>query len=514
MNKAPFFIKKYLLVQLFLAFALFFGQSNLERSLPEDEGVSTEQILKFLKAANNDKTTEFQSFVLLRHGKVISQATWKPYQNSLKNTLYSCSKSFTATAIGFAVQEGKLKVSDQVISFFPDKLPANISENLQNLTVKDLLTMSAGMDPDPSFSIVPTETDWVKAFLATPIVNKPGTKFLYNSVATYMLSAIIQKVTGEELIAYLKPRLFDPLHIVGMDWEKDPAGIDSGGWGLRIKTEDMAKFAQLFLQKGKWDGQQILDEKWIMEASKAQIMQNPEATMEMKSGSDWLQGYGYQMWRSRHDSYRGDGAFGQLMLVLPKEDAVIAVTAETKDMQAEMNLIWKYLLPAFHQKTLPENKEAYQNLRALEENLVLKPLVSKTFPKIKKKFKLEENPLHFTEICFKTKGKKLLVEFIKDSQKYGYQFTSGQWHLGDTNMKMPALTALALGDTSHLYPAKTATSFEWKDQNNFELKIRFLESPHSQIYKINFKENTVAITAENSLDFGTKNTIIKGTETK
>ena len=216
---------------------------------PEEQGVSAAGISSFLDAAAKSKT-EFHSFVFMRHGKVVAEGWWNPYNMNLKHSMYSCSKSFTAAAVGFAVTEGKVKLDDKVVNIFPDDVPANISPNLAELTVKDVLIMSDGQDPDPT-TVIPPKDNWVKEFLATPVVNKPGTKFLYNSMGTYMLSAIVTKVTGEKVIDYLKPRLFTPLGIEDIDWEVSPQNINTGGWGLRIQTEGMAKFGQLYLQKGK-----------------------------------------------------------------------------------------------------------------------------------------------------------------------------------------------------------------------------------------------------------------------
>ncbi len=250
--------------------------TSLPRSVPEAEGVSSQGIIDFLDAAAKSPH-EFHSLMFLRHGKVVAEGWWNPYKPELRHTLYSTSKSFTATAIGLAVSEKRMSVNDTVISFFPESLPDTVSPFLSELKVKDLLSMSAGQEPDPTFKIVTNDSNWVKAFLAVPIVNKPGTKFLYNTLATYMLSAIVQNVTGEKVIDYLKPRLFEPLSIDGMDWEVDPRGINTGGWGLRLKTEDMAKFGQLFLQKGKWNGNEVLPASWIAEATTKKIDQAPDA---------------------------------------------------------------------------------------------------------------------------------------------------------------------------------------------------------------------------------------------
>ncbi len=352
-----------------LTVALFFlllnthisAQKNnaLSLSVPEKQGVSSEGISNFLDAAAKSKT-EFHSFMMLRHGKVVAQGWWNPYSADLKHTMYSCSKSFTATAIGFAVNEKLLTVNDKVVSFFPKELPDTISSFLSELTVKDVLSMSDGMEPDPTFTVASRDSNWIKSFLAIPILHEPGSTFLYNSLGTYILSAIVQKVTGQKVVDYLKPRLFEPLGITGMDWEVDPKGINTGGWGLRIKTEDMAKFGQLFLQKGKWNGKQILPSAWVEEASTLKIIQHPGYSQAKRDSSDWEQGYCYQIWRCRHNAYRGDGAFGQFIIVMPDEDAVIAITAETPDMQEEINLVWQYLLPAMHDGKLPVNKTVCQ----------------------------------------------------------------------------------------------------------------------------------------------------------
>src|ERR1700744_4333192 len=321
-----------------------FAQDPLPRSLPENEGVSASAISRFIDAAAQSRT-EFHSFMLLRHGNVVAEGWWNPYAPELKHTLYSTSKSFTAAAVGFALTEGRLRLTDKVVGFFsPNDLPDPVPPFLAELTVKDALMMSDGQEPDPT-PVVVFDTNWARKFFAIPILHEPGTKFLYNSTGTYMLAAIVQKVTGQTVLDYLKPRLFDPLSITGEDWETSPQGVNTGGWGLRLRTEDMAKFGQLYLQGGNWNGKTILPKDWVKEATTAKILQDPDAPQSKKDSSDWLQGYCYQMWRCRHNGVRADGAFGQFIIMLPDEDAVIAIQAETSDMQDEINPVWQYLLP-------------------------------------------------------------------------------------------------------------------------------------------------------------------------
>ena len=294
------------------------------------------------------------SVMVLQHGRIVAQQWLNGGSPTEEHILNSVSKTFTSMAVGLAISEGRLSLDDPIISFFPDKVPANPSDKLKRITVRHLLTMSCGHDTDPTSSIRNGNGDWVTLFLAYPIVHEPGTRFCYNSLGTYMLSAIVQKLTGQTILDYLTPRLFQPLGIEGMTWQTSPQGICCGGWGLFLKTEDLAKMGQLLLQKGKWKKRQLIPAEWIEEASRKQVDCTP-AGMKPEDAvrrgltlenSDWVQGYGYQMWRRRHNAFRADGASGQYIIVIPECDAVVVNTAMVGDMGAELNLVWKYLLPA------------------------------------------------------------------------------------------------------------------------------------------------------------------------
>jgi CubicO group peptidase (beta-lactamase class C family) len=313
---------------------------KLPRVSPEAVGVSPAALMAFLDAVDRN-VGGLHGFLLLRHGKVVAEGWWAPYAPQYPHTLYSLSKSFTSTAVGLAVAEKRLAVEDRVVSFFPDKLPRKLDDNLAAMRVKHLLTMNTGHDKDATGPVTSAaDGDWVRAFLSLPVEHLPGSKFVYNSAATYVLSAIVQQRTGMRLTDYLKPRLFDPLGIRGQTWETCPKGIDIGGWGLSVKTEDIARFGQLYLQKGRWNGRQLVPAAWVEEATSKQVSNGDPA-----KESDWTQGYGYQFWRSRHGAYRGDGAFGQYCVVLPEQDAVLAITSGVGDMQAVLNAAWDHLLP-------------------------------------------------------------------------------------------------------------------------------------------------------------------------
>lgn len=305
----------------------------------------------FFQEAAND-SMDIHSVMIVRDGSVIYSRWQSEGADSVPHVLHSVSKTFTATAVGLAIADGKMALTDKVIDFFPDKRPAEVSDHLKAMTVRDLLTMTCGHDEEPT-SRRDQNADWVEAFLAQPVVHEPGTFYLYNSLGTYMLSAIVQQVTGEKIVDYLDARLFQPLHIDKPKWEESPQGINCGGWGLYLKTEDLAKMGQLLLQKGKWNGQQLIPAEWVAEMSKKQVESiNPGTRIEQaeergmtKETSDWMQGYGYQMWRCRPDCFRADGARGQYIIVVPDKNAVIAITSDNGDLQGELNLVWKNILP-------------------------------------------------------------------------------------------------------------------------------------------------------------------------
>jgi CubicO group peptidase (beta-lactamase class C family) len=338
----------------------------LPRSTPEAQGISSQAVLGFVEAA--DKINTLHSFMIVRHGRVIAQGWWKPEAADKPHVLASLSKSFNATAIGLAIQDGKLSLDDPVLKFFPADVPAEPSANLKAMRVRDLLTMSCGHDTEPkALGGAPS----VKQFLAHPVPHEPGTHFQYNTLGSYTLSAIVTRVTGKTTLEYLKPRLFEPLGIENPQWETSPEGNSLGGYGLKLCTEDIAKFGQLYLQNGIWNGRHLVAQDWIKQATARQVPNDQES--HAKIGVDWQQGYGFQFWRCTHNAFRGDGAGGQLCVVMPDQDAVVAITAQTGNFQGEMNAIWDNLLPAFHAEALPHDPTSQEKLREAIANLSAHP---------------------------------------------------------------------------------------------------------------------------------------------
>jgi CubicO group peptidase (beta-lactamase class C family) len=455
--------------------------ADLPRSTPEAQGVSSSGVLAFIETA--DKIESLNSFMLVRHGQVVAQGWWTPYHPQARHQLYSLSKSFTSTSVGLAIAEGKLKVDDEVLKFFPDDAPSDPSNNLKSMRVSDLLRMNTGHQTEPPR----TEKEaWTKTFLSHPVPFKPGTHFLYNTSATYMQSAIVQRVTGETVLAYLTPRLFEPLGIEEPTWETSPQGISTGGYGLSVRTEDIAKFGQLYLQKGKWQGKQLVPESWIDAATARQTSNGSNPN------SDWDQGYGYQFWRCRHGAYRGDGAFGQYCVVLPEQDAVIAITSGLRDMQQVLNLAWDHLLPALKPAALPADDAARQKLQAKLKSLTIPtPASSGERAKVSgKKFVFPANERKIESLTLERDESEGLETLILKMNGTEQRITCGRgaWKNGEfgwgTLPKQPA-----------------AASGGWTD-NVFTAKLCFYETPFIGTVQLKFGGDDVTFNAEANVGFG------------
>ncbi len=465
------------------------SSNTLPISTPEAEGVSSAGILKFLDAVDNGKN-ELHSFIILRHGKIISEGWWSPYRKELKHVMFSVSKSFTAIGVGLAIAENKLKLTDRVVSFFPESMPDTLNAYMKEMTVQDLLKMSAGMNTDPLFN-ARGSTDWPKTFMSSPVENKPGTVFKYNNMATFMLSAIVQKATGEKLADYLRPRLFDPLGIRNFTWDDAPGGYTFGAIGLKLQSDDMAKFGQLLLQKGKWNGRQIVPQSWVEEATSFQIKSNDPGNPLPKELNDWEQGYGYQFWRGRNNTYRADGLGGQFIIVLPEKDAVVVLTSAATNTQEELNLVWDHLLPAMQDKPLPEDKKAYAQLAkriaALSCSRTISTNSSLLLKRISgKRIEVAENELGILALKISMKNKDARIRIERDNEAFEIMAGRDHWEYSQTR-----LTTLAGAPRpTQVLPVQVASKYSWTNASTLELTLRFVEeSIRSEVWILRFEEN-------------------------
>jgi CubicO group peptidase (beta-lactamase class C family) len=458
--------------------------AELPRSSPEAQGVSSSAVLSFVEAADRN-IDSLHSFMLLRHGHVVAEGWWSPYHAQAPHSLFSLSKSFTSTAVGLAISEGKLSLDDSLLQFFPEDAPPEPSNNLKAMRVSDLLRMSTGQQTEPARR---PDQPWTKTFLAHPVPFKPGTHFLYNTSATYMLSAIVQKVTGVTVLEYLRPRLFEPLGIEHPTWETSPQGITAGGYGLSIRTEDIARFGQLYLQKGKWQGKQLVPEAWVKAATARQTSNgsNPK--------SDWDQGYGYQFWRCRHGAYRGDGAFGQYCVVLPEQDAVIAITSGVRDMQSVLSLVWNKLLPAMSASSLGPDEEARKKLDQALKSLSLRPQEGSGTPArvLGKRYVFPANDRKVESITLESNGKDETVTFVArmDGVEQRIDCRRGAWQKG----------RIAWG---RLREQPAAASGAWTEDGTFTAKLCFYETPFMITVSLKFSAEELRCSSASNVGFGT-----------
>jgi CubicO group peptidase (beta-lactamase class C family) len=425
--------------------------------------------------------------MFIRHGKVIAEGWWEPYGKEYKHLLYSASKTFTATGIGLAVSENRLKLTDKVISFFPYSLPDSISDYMRELTVQNLLTMSVGQDPEPRS--MGSGGDWITTFIGSAPVHKPGSVFKYNNMATFMLSAIVQQVTGQTLYEYLQPRIFKPLAIQGIDWDLNPQGINLGMIGLRLKTEDLAKFGQLLIQNGVWKGKQLLPKEWVKEATSFKIESLDAGNKAPKDLNDWAQGYCYQMWRGRNNSVRLDGMAGQFVMLFPDKDAFVVFTANARNTQNELNLIHDYLIPAIKSdKPLPGNTELNNVLQKRQADLSLKPVVTAGLSASEfeaqisgKEFSLAENSNNIQSVYFTFNEDDCSFAIKRDNKIVVIKAGPESWKKSNTvsaSLLNPPRDVSKSVDANYktLQPViKVAASYSWTDKNTLELTARFIE---------------------------------------
>jgi len=480
---ARYLISSALLVALSGAINARTATVDLPRSAPEAQGISSAALLEFINQADRQIET-MNSIIIVRHGHVVAEGYWSPYDASTRHALYSLTKSFTSTAVGLAVAEGKLTIDDLVLPLFPEDAPADPSVNLRALRVRDLLSMSTGHHSEPRNR---ADDHWTRNFLAHPFEHKPGTLFLYNTPASHMLSAIVQKKTGQPLSEYLRPRLFAPLGITDPVWNTSPQGVTSGGWGLKLRTGEIARFGQLYLQRGKWQGQQLIPEAWVAQATSRQVSNGSNPA------SDWEQGYGYQFWRSRHGYYRGDGAFGQFCVVMPEHDAVVIITSGVRNMQAVLDLVWERLRPLFQPKSLPADRRSSDQLNARLASLAVRMPVGGAAPGdsalFGRHFDFPPNFQKFESVRLDREGDGTLLTIKQNGAEKRIVAGFGEWKRGE----------LVWGD----FPKQpVASTGAWIAPDTYRARICFNEEPF--ILDITLKQNGAEISfeAEFNVSFG------------
>jgi CubicO group peptidase (beta-lactamase class C family) len=467
----------------------------LPRSAPEAEGIDSGGVLRFVEALER-RIDAVHSFMLVRHGKVVAEGWWSPYQEDDLHVMYSVTKSFTSTAVGFASQEGLLSVNDTVLSFFPDRAPAKPADRMKEMRIRDLLRMSTGHASDPSPAVRESKDGaWVKTFLATPVEDKPGTHFLYNSAGSYVLGAIVQKVSGATLEEFLRPRLFEPLGLEAPLWGKSPEGVNLGDGGISLHTEDLAKFGLFYLQRGVWGDKRLLGEHWIDAATSLQTASggNPD--------SNWDAGYGYQFWRNKVTGYRADGAFGQFSFVLPKYDVVLAMTSGTSNMAGVMDTVWEVLLPALREQALPSHPQGLDQLRTKLASLRLPTQAgSANSPRAAavsgKSYSFPDNELGIRVASVDFSGETPRIHFEDADGRHDIDCGIDRWLRGRTAYQKRISNPYDTNEQG------IAGSCAWTDDTTFTAKLCFHQTPFTLTQRFAFNGDKLSIDTEHNLRWG------------
>ena len=470
--------------------------NDLPRTSPEAVGIRSEQVTALFDSLLAYPKTEIHSCIVMRHGKVVGEMYPAPFRAEYQHTQFSCSKTFVAAAVGIAISEKKLRLTDKLVSFFPNKLPNIVSWQLKSITVGDLLTMRSGFVVDTKMRT--KSRQWIRDYLAHPMNAAPGKKFQYDSIDTYLLSAIVQKVTGMTVMEYLRRRVFQQLNIREVQWELSPEGITTGGWGLYIQSESLAKFGQLLLQRGKWHSKQLIPAEWVDAMMKRQT----------NTGSNSSNGYGYQMWTCKYPTaMQANGAYGQFIIVVPKEDVVVVITQCTlNDTGREQAYIWKTLFKGMQKQSLaPSNnwqqlKERTWSLplpEGAQTNLVLfnpKPKANDPEPYQDKTFQLQKNALGWSQLHFVADS---LIEITDTAHRTGLvELGYQKWKTSKVSLYPLNARYAVVGQFNPIKPPfRVGASYAWKD-DELQAKLHFVDWMGSVLLRIRFQGDHLDIIAK------------------
>lgn len=460
---------------------------GLTRSTPEAEGIPSEAIADLFKALD-EGGYEVHGLMILRHDKVVAEHWWRPYGPQYLHAMYSATKSFTGAAVGFAVQEGLLKVSDKVQSFFPELMPEHPAPELSRLTVEHLLTMSAG---HRATQYPGSGADQVRSFLAMDYAHEPGTSFAYNITCSHVLSNIISRITGLSLYEYLKPRLLDPLGINDIVWEMDLDGHNMGNGGMHSRTSDLAKFGIFLKNKGKWNGKQLLDPAWVEAMTTPHIFQRPGVSEEENNKDDGGQGYGYQVWMGRHNSYRAIGGQNQLIMVIPEYDLVVASNGSIGDEAGFNDIIYR-LLGSISDKKLKPNKGFDLNA-AIADYELRKPFpVTRQQPTVTGRtlrYKMHQNAYGITGIAFRFDAAgNMYLTLESGTAVHNIPFGLDDWLIGSTDRSL-MFGGFGYPNTMWATPVTTAGICSWVGRELNASYLSFFNNGAKETFRFGFSDD-------------------------
>ena len=462
-----------------LALVAFWGLSQsawaqltyLDRSVPENEGVRSEDLLAYIDTLMSQKTTDMHGVMVLRNGRVVAEKYNEPFAATYSHTQYSASKTFTAVAVGMAIQDSLLHLTDRLVDFIPDMLPELVDDSLCTITVEDLLTMRSGLPVDTYMRTV--RQDWTRAYLGQRMVAPHGTKFAYDSIMTYLLSLIVQKVEGMTVYDLLKKRLFTPMGITQVAWEESPEGVTCGGWGLYLQLESMAKFGQLLLQRGVWNGQQLVSADWV------------DAMTSLHVSEPNGQKYGYQIWLTDYPGMvRCDGAWGQYIFIIPDRQMVVAMTqckrSGSLDGKATWNLSRKVSVDS---KALAQGA-GYNMLKMARYRF--SPVSGKAIGHFTTPLtlRLSANPLNWKQVTIEQSSRqasfgksepyvRLLVTTSKN-ETFVLECDYRKWKMNETKSTPLNLREFINNFSNINPPFHVAASYAWTTDNDLSIQLHYV----------------------------------------
>jgi CubicO group peptidase (beta-lactamase class C family) len=457
---------------------------DLPRSTPAAEGISTQAVINMMDSLLMMPGCDIHHVMVVRHGKVVAEMHAAPFRAEDSHTLYSVSKLVTALAVGIAIDENRLRLDDRVLTFFFDKMPDVISPLMADMTVRDLLMMSSGITPD--VTIRTRSTDWARDWLAQPCDEAPGTAFHYDSMCSFMLSAIVQRVTGRSLLEYLQEKLFTPMHINQAEWEKSPDGICTGGWGLRVQTEALAKLGVLILNKGEWDGQQLVSADYVEQAC------SPLISAESESSDGDSFSYGYHMWNT---SWQGlgklsmaMGKYGQTIAMLPDQDMVVVVLGVMVDDRGVLSFLKNQLLPGVIRGAAKGEKQLQQQLDSLCANAVIYLPQGEPKGKPVDRKRLEMMP-NSSGLAWAMVNSDTLLLARDGQQVEAFPMGYREWHYGQLKGLPPySIEAMnRMKDLNHDFV--TASAYAWTSPAVLEVRTHYVNWIASSTYVFDFNKS-------------------------
>lgn len=447
-----------------------------------NEKISYKKILEFLKAQFTDAGTNVHAFQLHKDNELMVRLAPTPYSNTHKKQVYSVSKTFAATAIGIACDIGILKVTDKLTDIFKNELPEKPSEYISELTVQHLLTMSAGHN-GCSMKDISLSDNGVKAFFERTFANKPGEKYLYDSGASYMLSAIITKLTGLSMLDFLYIHLFRYMNIENSAWPFCGGSINEGGIGIRASADDIAKLGLLYLNKGIFNGRRLLSERWIEEAVSGYL------AGDLSREPDWKSGYGYQIWRNAYGGYRADGAFGQYCIVIPEKNIVMVLLVESENVEKELSLCFDYI-DSFFEKAVEDI-----SLNELEAFLssCYKPYKSEALSALGKNlYKLDDNLNKLTLAFTENAGDEFVFTLSDGERLQTITAGNGKWIENNLELKGFKPQLYSLMNEKRRESCRFFASFK-AEKAHTDIELKYIDCPHTAVLKISEEDNLLSV---------------------